>query len=311
MRPIPSLTFRRCALGRSCCYIIEPMGNLTIVSTPIGNLGDITQRAKEALSVADAIYAEDTRVTMRLLHSLGLDMPRLGVRRLDENVLSAKFDEVAELVRNGASVAFASDAGMPGVADPGLRLAAYARAADLPLTVLPGASAAALAYSMSGTRNDRYAFCGFMPRRQGERAELFGKLAPLDFALVFYESPKRVVQSLEDLAEAFPNREGAVCRELTKLHEEVVRAPLPELASMFKERSESADIKGEIALVVDGPSEEEASGQQSDRLQGATKLMQELSGFDIPAKALAQAASSAFDIPKNVAYDIALELKRK
>lgn len=209
-------------------------GKLVICPTPLGNLGDMTERALAALRAADVVCAEDTRVTGRLLAAYGIEK---RLERLDEALIGGRGAGIVQRVLDGETVAYCSDAGMPGVSDPGLRLVRAAREAGAAVEVLPGPTAAATAYVASGCDNPRFYFGGFFPRKDAERAALLDGLRALDAALVFYESPNRLASALAALAAALPQREAAVCRELTKLHEEVVRGPLPDLRDEFAERT--------------------------------------------------------------------------
>ena len=178
-------------------------GKLVIVPTPIGNLGDMTLRSLEALREADVVCAEDTRVTGKLLAHFGIEK-RLA--RLDEAMIGSRAAGVVERVAAGEVVAYCSDAGMPGVSDPGLRLVAAAREAGVAVEVLPGASAAACAYVASGTVCPRFYFGGFFPRKATEQRTVLAELSGLDAALVFYESPNRLVAALSVIAEVLPWR---------------------------------------------------------------------------------------------------------
>lgn len=278
-------------------------GRLIICPTPIGNLGDMTKRSIEALSNADVVCAEDTRVTGKLLSALGVSK---RLERLDEAMIGGRADSIVERVLAGEVIAYCSDAGMPGVSDPGLRLVRAAREADAPVEVLPGPTAAATAYVTSGFTNPRFYFHGFFPRKAGEQASLLASLKALDACLVFYESPNRVASALAVLAEAFPRREVAVCRELTKLYEEVAWGPLPQVASDFAVRAEEGSIKGEIVVVVDGPNEEEAADDKADAANAAAERAAELVAQGVRNKQVAKTLVEEFGISRNEAYDLAL-----
>ena len=272
-------------------------GKLTIVPTPIGNLGDMTPRALEALRAADAVCAEDTRVTGKLLAALGIEGKRL--ERLDENVIGKRAASIIERVEQGERIAYCSDAGMPGVSDPGLRLVAAARAAEAPVEVLPGPTAAATAYVASGTTAPAFYFGGFFPRKEKARADLLEQLRQLDAALVFYESPNRIAGALEAIAAAYPQREVAVCRELTKLHEEVARAAASELAVEFAQRD---SVKGEIVIVIDPP----VPGEHAPDGEAVEARARELAAQGERPKSIAKQLAAEFGIPRNQAYDLAL-----
>lgn len=235
--------------GRGVVESANASGKLVIVPTPIGNLGDMTLRSLEALREADVVCAEDTRVTGKLLAHFGIEKRLV---RLDEAMIGSRAAGVVERVAAGEVVAYCSDAGMPGVSDPGLRLVAAAREAGVAVEVLPGASAAACAYVASGTVCPRFYFGGFFPRKAAEQRSVLEELRGLDAALVFYESPNRLVAALSAIAEVLPWRAVAVCRELTKLHEEVARGTAAELRELFAVRAkEPGGVRGEIALVIE------------------------------------------------------------
>ena len=198
---------------------------------------------------------------------------------------------------------------MPGVSDPGLRLVRAARDAGVAVEVLPGPTAAATAYVASGSANPRFYFGGFFPRKDAERRATLDALRSLDAALIFYESPNRLVSALESLSEAYPCREGAVCRELTKLHEEVVRAPLPDLREQFAARAAEGGrgIKGEIVLVIDGPNQAEGAAAEEDAEAAARARAAELKAAGARNKDVARAIADEFGIARNTAYAIALE----
>lgn len=229
-------------------------GRLYIVGTPIGNLGDLTPRAADAFRAADAICCEDTRVTAKLLAHLEISRPLI---RCDENVIAARAPEIVERVLAGEIVAFASDAGMPSVSDPGQVLVDAAREVGADVEVIPGPSACVTALVASGISCEHFFFEGFLPRKNGERIRRLQELAPVPGALLFYESPHRVAASLDAIAQVFPARTVALCRELTKLHEEVLRDKAPQLADAVRERGE---LRGEMVVVVAPPTADELSG---------------------------------------------------
>ena len=283
-------------------------GKLIIVPTPIGNLGDMTLRSLEALRAADVVCAEDTRVTGKLLAHFDMRKP---LERLDEAMIGAKAAGLMERVAAGAVVAYCSDAGMPGVSDPGLRLVAAAQEAGVPVEVLPGASAAAVAYVASGTVCPRFYFGGFFPRKAGEQRSVLEGLRGLDAALVFYESPNRLVGALAAIAEALPWREVAVCRELTKLHEEVARGAAADLAERFAARAEEpGGIRGEIALVIDAPTAEEAAADAAGAVASAEARATELVAEGLRTKEVARRLAAEFGVARNDAYELAMAAAR-
>lgn len=231
----------------------KPGAGLYIVATPIGNLGDITRRAAALLGQVDIIAAEDTRVARRLCSALHLPTPRLV--RYDDHAGQADRDRLIEAVKQGRSVALISDAGMPLVADPGLKLVQAAYQAGVPVTALPGPSAALTALALSGLPSDRFLFAGFLPVKDGPRRRTLSDLAGVPASLIFFESGPRLAASLAAMAETLGPRDGAVARELTKLFEEVRRGSLAELAAAY---AEAEPPKGEIVVVVGPPGAEAA-----------------------------------------------------
>jgi 16S rRNA (cytidine1402-2'-O)-methyltransferase len=212
---------------------------LYIVATPIGNLGDITRRAVETLTAADAVACEDTRVTGKLLHLLGIKRPLI---RHDDHSDARAVAALVERCRSEA-IALTSDAGTPLISDPGYELVSAARAAGVEVTTLPGPSAAIAALTLSGLPTDRFLFVGFLPAKAGARAQALAELAPIRATLVFFESGPRLAASLSTMAETLGDRDAAVCREISKLHEEVRTGTLSELA-------QTDAPKGEIVIVV-------------------------------------------------------------
>ena len=283
-------------------------GKLIICPTPIGNLGDMTERALEALRSADAVCAEDTRVTGKLLAAFRIEK---RIERLDEALIGERASSLVERVAAGEVIAYCSDAGMPGVSDPGLRLVRAAREAGVPVEVLPGATAVATAYVASGSANPRFYFGGFFPRKAAEQRSVLEELRGLDAALVFYESPNRLVAALSAIAEVLPWRAVAVCRELTKLHEEVAWGTAAELRELFAARAkEPGGVRGEIALVIDAPGEAEAAAGAEIATASATARAAELVAEGLRTKEVAKRLAAEFGIPRNDAYNLAMQAAR-
>jgi 16S rRNA (cytidine1402-2'-O)-methyltransferase len=226
-----------------------PAGTLHVVATPLGNLEDITLRAIRVLREVSLIACEDTRRTAVLLRAHGLTT---AVTSYFEHNERWKGERILEALRAGRDVALVSDAGTPGVSDPGYRLVRDARAAGIPVVPVPGPSAAVAALSVSGLPSDRFLFVGFLPSKAAARRKALQDLAAVRETLVFYESPVRVVASLSDMADVLGDREAFLCREATKVHEEYIRAPLSELRTVLARRS---SVKGEFVLVVSGASD--------------------------------------------------------
>lgn len=219
-------------------------GKVYIVPTPIGNLKDITFRAVEVLTAVDRILAEDTRTTGILLKHYGVDTPLSSFHAFNEH---QRLTAIIEDVNRGDSLALVSDAGTPGISDPGFLLTRAVVQAKLPLEVLPGATAFVPALLKSGFPCDRFVFEGFLPHKKGRQTRL-KRLVEEDRTIVFYESPHRLLKLLEQLEEHFPGREVSVSRELTKLHEETVNGTPMSLRDYFQEKAP----KGEIVVVLKG-----------------------------------------------------------
>ncbi|MBN1674140.1 MAG: 16S rRNA (cytidine(1402)-2'-O)-methyltransferase [Kiritimatiellae bacterium] len=216
---------------------------LYIVGTPIGNLGDITLRALDALREADLVLAEDTRRTGRLLARYEIDCPLLSCHKFNE---ASRVDGVLQRIRSGAAVALVADSGMPGVSDPGARVVTACRENGLPVTVVPGPSAVPAAIALAGVRGSGYLFEGFLPKKRGARAKKLAELAGQACPVVFFESPYRLLKVLQEMAELLGDRTVYVCREITKIHEECRVGRPAELAAALHNRS----IKGEIVVVI-------------------------------------------------------------
>lgn len=227
----------------------ERPGTLYVVATPLGNLEDVTLRALRVLREAKLVACEDTRRTAGLLKAHGIATPTTSYFEHNERWKGA---QVLDVVRKGGDVALVSDAGTPGISDPGYRLVRDARAEGLPVVPIPGPSAAVAALSVSGLPTDRFLFVGFLPPRSGARRAALDALVPARETLVFYESPVRVLASLEDMRQALGDRPAFLCREATKLHEEYRRGTLSELRAHLAGRKE---VRGEIVLVVGGATE--------------------------------------------------------
>ncbi|MGH2680604.1 MAG: 16S rRNA (cytidine(1402)-2'-O)-methyltransferase [Actinomycetota bacterium] len=221
------------------------MGILHLVGTPIGNLGDLSDRARETLGSVALVAAEDTRRTGRLLRGLGIRTPLISMFEGNEE---ARAIEIVQRLVGGDDVAVVTDGGMPSISDPGYRLVRLAVDRGIDVRVVPGPSAAIAALVLSGLPTDRFAFEGFLPRRPGDRARRLQALRHEPRTMVFYESPRRVHTLLREIVTTVGDRRVALCRELTKLHEEVVRGRSGEVLARLGE----GPLKGEIVLVVEG-----------------------------------------------------------
>lgn len=222
-------------------------GLLSLVATPIGNLGDLSPRARDTLSAADCIVCEDTRVTRKLLNHFGI-IQRLV--RGDENVLAQKTQTFVEEMCQGAHIAFVSDAGMPGVSDPGQVLCDACLDAGIRVEVIPGASASVAALAASGFASEHFFFEGFLPRRASEKRARLQLLSHIPATLIIYESPHRVEDTLSPIAEVFADARVALIRELTKIHETCLRGTAASLMATISARAD-APLKGECVIVIE------------------------------------------------------------
>lgn len=225
---------------------------LYLVATPIGNLGDITLRALEALKAADVIACEDTRVTAKLLSHFGIEARTLSYHEHNEQQMQEK---MLALLQEGKRVALVSDAGTPLISDPGYRLVRACAEAGVRVVPLPGASSVLAALSASGLPTDRFLFAGFLPAKAKAREQAIAELAQVRATLVLFESPRRLAETLAALALYMGEREGVVARELTKLYEEFRRGSITELAAYYETAPEP---KGEVVLLIGPPQETEA-----------------------------------------------------
>ena len=219
-------------------------GILYVVSTPIGNLEDITHRAVRVLGEVDLIACEDTRQTRKLLEHYGIHKPALSYHEHNEPQRS---EELISRLEQGANIALVSDAGTPLISDPGFRLVSKAAGRGIRVAPLPGASAAMTALSASGLPTDSFHFAGFLPPKAGQRRKTLERLRDLEATVIFYEAPHRLLEALEDVAQILGDRPVVVAREITKLHEEFLRGTAAEIRATLAERP---GVKGEITLLV-------------------------------------------------------------
>jgi len=278
-------------------------GRLEVVATPIGNLGDLSARAREVLAAADLIAAEDTRRTAQLLSAIGVSGRLVSLHEHNEE---ARIEPLLQQLRDGKVIALVSDAGTPLLSDPGFALVRAAAAAGIQVRAVPGASAITAALSIAGLATDRFAFEGFLPARVGERRTLLARLASEARTLVLFEAPHRIAATLTDLAQSFgAERAAVVTRELTKMHESVYRGTLGQLAAMAREDADFA--RGEITLVIDGASVEPAIGGDSELLARALRLLLK----ELPPARAAAIAAQICGVRRSDAYELALRLQRE
>jgi 16S rRNA (cytidine1402-2'-O)-methyltransferase len=269
---------------------------LYVVATPIGNAADVTLRALKVLAECDAIIAEDTRVTSRLLAIHGISRPLFSYN--DHNAASMRPKLIAKLV-SGAKLALVSDAGTPLVSDPGYKLVKEAQSSGIVVFPLPGASAVLAALASAGLPTDRFFFGGFLSAKPGERRSELKVLRSIPATLILFEAPQRLAESLADMAEILGSRDAVVGRELTKLHEEHRHGSLPGLAAHYAGREQP---RGEITLVIAPPVEEGPDTARIDHLL-------ELALPFMPVKPASSLVSEATRAPKRVVYLRALKLK--
>ena len=273
-------------------------GMLYLVPTPIGNLGDISKRARETLESADFIAAEDTRVTLKLLNHLELKKPLVSYY---EHNKSFKGEKILDRILAGETCALVSDAGSPAISDPGEDLVKQCAATGIPVCAIPGPCAAITALSISAQSTGRFCFEGFLSTAKKSRREHLDSLKKEQRTMIFYEAPHKLLNTLQDMAEVFgADRPISLCRELTKLHEEVVRTTLGEAVEKYTE----TPPKGEFVLIVAGAPEEirEAPSEADAAARVKALLEQGLSRKD----AVKQTAAE-LGLPKNTVYALALE----
>lgn len=276
-------------------------GVLYVVATPIGNLRDITLRALDILKSVDIVAAEDTRVSAALLAAYGIEAKLLACHEHNERAAAAQL--VGEL-QAGRSVAYISDAGTPGVSDPGAELTRAARAAGLPISPIPGVSAVTTALSVAGLSTGHWLFHGFLPHKPGPRRRELEALKALPQALVFYESPHRILDTLADMAAVLGDmRRVFLGRELTKRFESFYELPLGEAAAWLS--ADENRSRGEFVLIVQGaPADADAAGREAERVLAV--LLE-----DLPASQAARLAARLTGAKKNALYDLALQWSRE
>ncbi|MFZ6757244.1 16S rRNA (cytidine(1402)-2'-O)-methyltransferase [Undibacterium sp. Ji50W] len=277
-----------------------PAGTLYVVATPIGNVADISLRALHLLSLADAIACEDTRNTAQLLTRYGISKPLIAAHQHNEREVAEK---ILQRLQAGDRIALVSDAGTPGVSDPGAKIVDAIKLAGLPVTPLPGASAAISALSASGLIHDRFYFVGFLPAKAGQRESMLREVSNVAASLIFYEAPHRIIESVEAMLAIFgPTRRIVLAREVSKLFEEIHRCPLSEAAAWLA--ADSHREKGEYVILIEAAAAV-AEDQQADARRVLTILLEECS-----VKQAASLAAQLTGQKKNALYQLALEMKQ-
>jgi len=276
-----------------------PLGKLFLVATPIGNLSDITERALQTLRQVSFIACEDTRRSRILLQHYGISRELVSLPAFEE---SRRAQAIVERIAGGEDCALITDAGSPGISDPGEKLVGEALARKIEVVPIPGPSALLAALSASGLPTSRFHFIGFLPRKSGERRAMLEEVAALGATLVFYESPRRVLETLNDCLEALGDRSACVARELTKVHEEFLRGRLSSLISQIGSREE---LKGEVVILIEGQIAVEAWGEEELRSALQARLA---SGEKL--KELAKELSRDSGWSSQRIYRLGLSLKR-
>ena len=281
-------------------------GRLYVVATPIGNLGDLSVRARDTLQASNLIAAEDTRHTGALLKHFGIQTPLVSLHEHNE---LERAPELVSRMQNGAAISLVSDAGTPGISDPGFDLVRAAAAAGLDIIAIPGPCAALAALSIAGLPTDRFCFEGFLPPRRAARRTRLTELALEPRTLVFYESPHRVREMLEDCALGLGStRPAAVAREITKLHETLYRGSLSQLAA--RAAAEADFARGEIVVVAAGAAPDADTGGGADGHGGALDRVLKPLLAELPLKQAAHLAAQIAAVGGNEAYKRALQLKQ-
>lgn len=275
------------------------MGTFYVVGTPIGNLEDLTRRAIRILAAVDLIAAEDTRITRRLLNHLGLRTQLLSCHRHN---WPARLPQLLQALESG-EVALVTDAGMPAVSDPGAEITAAVAAAGFPIEVIPGPSAVTAALAAAGMPADSFLFLGFLPRRRQERQAALAQAAALPYTLVIFEAPHRLRPALADLQTILGNRQIAVCRELTKIHQEVWRGDLAEALDYF------TAPRGEFVLVVAGNAAIPASAAAAADPAAARQQLAEKRQAGMRARDAVAAVTATTGLPRREVYQLWLELQ--
>ena len=287
---------------RAPLTILMPMGTFYVIGTPIGNLEDLTSRSVRALGQVDLVAAEDTRVTRRLLRHLGIRVPLTSCH---QHNWQARLPALLEALTDG-DVALVTDAGMPGVSDPGAEVVSRVAAAGFPVEVVPGVSAVTTALTASGFSGDAFMFVGYLPRQVRKRRAYLQGVSSSPLTLVIFEAPHRVGATLRDLLAVLGDREAAVCRELTKLHQEVWRGLLSQAIEQFPEP------RGEFTLVLPGapdmpPGAEPTGGD----LELVRQRLAPLRQAGTPARVAVATVAESLGLPRNLVYRVWVELGRR
>ena len=279
------------------------IGKIYLVPTPIGNLKDITLRALEVLENADEIAAEDTRQTLKLLNHFNIKKPLFSYHQHNEQ---GKSEDIIEKLKSGKNIALVTDAGTPGISDPGSVIVQKCIEQDIPFEVLPGATAFTTALVYSGLDTTKFVFRGFIPRETKDRKVLMEEVKDKKETLIFYESPHRLIDTLDFLSDSLGKRKIAVCRELTKLHEDIYRGTIEDAYNWFLNNKP----RGEFVLVIEGKSELEIKAEKEEAFANITieEHLMNLINSGISKKEAIKIVSQERELPKKEVYKIAIEL---
>ena len=278
-------------------------GKIYLVPTPIGNLKDITLRALEVLENVDIIAAEDTRQTLKLLNHFNIKKTLISYHQHNEQ---GKSEDILELAEQGKSIAIVTDAGTPGISDPGAVIVQKCIENNFEFEVLPGATAITTALVYSGLDTTKFVFRGFISRENKERKKLFEEVKNLRETIIFYESPHRLLSTLSTLKNELGNRRISVCRELTKLHEEIVRGSIEEVIQVFSDRT----VKGEFVLVVEGKTQDEIDKESKDKWESLSieEHVVAIMNEGLSKKDAIKKVAKERGIQKNEVYKLAIDI---
>ena len=265
-----------------------------LVATPIGNLKDISSRALEVLKNVDYIASEDTRTTSNLLSYFGINKPMISYQEHNEQESSTK---LIDLLKQGKSIAITSDAGYPGISDPGAIIVKHCIENDIPVSIIPGANAFLPALIGSGLDNNHFYFHGFLPSKPSARKKELEQLTNLTCTLIFYESPHRIKETLNDLLTYFPNRKMSLVREITKLHEEYIYGTINEIAQI-----DESTLKGEMVIVIEGNKIKEEYTEEE-----LIEMLNKLISNGLSLKEASKELANELNLKKNYLYQLGLK----
>lgn len=279
-------------------------GKLYVVSTPLGNLEDITIRALNVLREVDIIACEDTRHSGKLLSHYGIETPVTSYFEQNEET---KSKTLLSLINEGKNIAVISDAGTPSISDPGYRIVDLCIENEIDVVSIPGPSSVISALTSSGLPTDKFFFTGFLPRSKGKLTELMSKISEYPATIILFDSPKRVVRNLGYILEILGNRKAAICREMTKLHEEIIRGNISDIIKILRDRE---SVRGEITIIIEGK-RDVTNNKSINNSKEIYNRLQSLKKLNLSMKDSVKVVNEEFDVPKNSIYDTALTIWNK